>query len=138
MRTPTPKAVLYAWYNERVAAGAAADALAPFVNDPQCGFYKRQLVKGGPFVPARIFMDREVDPGTGELLSDEILCCEVLGEDRDPETEWLWLWENVIAESEFHYMTACAYHDAWHNTEAPGANPKKPIDWLKVKSAFNK
>lgn len=133
MRRPTPISALYAWHTERLAAGALADELAPFPNDPQCGWYKRRLIKGGPFVPARIFVKRFIDPETGDLLSDEVLCCEVNGTARDPEEEWQWLWECPISKAEFDYLTALAYHASYYEPDAPEANPRKPIDWATIK-----
>lgn len=129
MRKPTPDSDLFRWYAARLRAGALADEFAPFENDPQCGWYKRRLVKGGPFVPARIFMEREVS-AEGELLSDEALCCEVNGVRCDPEREWQWLWDSPITRAEFDYMTALAYHNAFH---APDETPLKPIDWATIK-----
>ena len=80
MRRPTPVAVLHAWHS------AALRGLSP-ANDgtPRCGWYKRRLVRGGVFVPARIWMVQDICPETGELLSDEVLRCEVNGIAADPE-----------------------------------------------------
>lgn len=37
------------------------------------------MVRGGPWVPVRIYVEREIDPATGELLNPEILCKEIAG-----------------------------------------------------------
>lgn len=109
-----------------------AEISAPFVNDPQCGWYKVMLVKGGPYVPAAIYIEREIDPDTGELLTDEIMRCEISGRFHDPEDAWLWCWETPISKAEFDYLKAVAYHAAFHAPDQPEANPRKKIDWLSV------
>jgi hypothetical protein len=139
VRKPTPIDVLYDWHSKRISARSLADEAAPFVDDPQCGWYKRRLVKGGPFVPARIWIERFIDPETGELLSDEEMCCEVNGIAASAEEQWQWLWENPISEAEFRYMTALAYHVSFYEPDAAEANPKAPIDWAKIKPpSFNR
>ncbi len=123
MRTPTPREVLYEWH------ARALRGLAP-VNDgtPRCGFYKRRLVKGGVFVPARIWMFQDVDPDTGELLSDEILQCEVNGAFADPEEAWSWICSEPITEQEYRYLEARIRHAIVHEPGDAFADPRKPID----------
>lgn len=116
-------ASLYEWHRRAMAG------LEP-VNDgtPQCGWYKRKLVKGGVFVPARIWMFQDVDPVTGELLSDEVLQCEVNGAFADPEDTWSWICANPITESEFRYLNARIDYALRHEPQDPFANAKAPID----------
>ena len=102
------------------------------VDRPRVGWYRRKLVKGGPYVPARIWLDAEIDDVTGELLSDEKLQCEVNGQWADPEDAWQWLCSNPITEAEYHYMMAVRAHSAWHAPSEPQANPRAPIDWLRA------
>ncbi|HEV8036164.1 hypothetical protein [Yoonia sp.] len=87
IRQPTSKAAQYAWYRAAIAGRE------PPRHDgmPEAGFYKTRLVKGGPFVPIRIWLDQEICPVTGELMADESLRCEALGQSRNPETIWTYL-----------------------------------------------
>ncbi|MFE3839199.1 hypothetical protein [Pseudogemmobacter sonorensis] len=55
---------------------------------PQCGYYKRRLVRGGPWVAARIWCEREVCPETGELAAPERMRCEVDGQISDAVDNW--------------------------------------------------
>lgn len=123
MRRPTPIAQLYDWH------ARALRGLEP-VNDgtPHCGWWKRRLVKGGVFVPARIWMYQDLDPETGELLSDELMQCEVNGRWADPEEAWTWVCSNPITEQEFNYLTARIDHAIRHEPDDPFAAPTKPID----------
>lgn len=87
MRHPTAAATLLAYWK------AALAGEAPPVHDgcPECGWYKTKLVKGGPWVAVRIFIDRYVDDETGELVSPEIYRAVVGGESRDPAPIWTFL-----------------------------------------------
>ena len=78
MRDPTAPSVLFAWWRD-----ALAGRKPPIHDsDPQCGFYQRKLIKGGPFVASsgevnlteaeprakdESWADREVQPGQTEL-----------------------------------------------------------------------
>jgi hypothetical protein len=88
MRKPSRIADLYAWH--RAALGGPTP---PTWHDgePQCGWYRTRIVKGGPWVAARIWCEREICHETGELLSDERLLCEVDGQRRNPDAAWLFL-----------------------------------------------
>lgn len=123
MRRPTPTEILYEWH-----ARALAGLNPVITDDPQCGWYKRKLVKDGVFVPARIWMVQPIDLETGELVSDEFLQAEVNGAYADPMDCWSWICANPIREQEFHYLTARIEHALRHEPEDPFADPRKPID----------
>ena len=131
MRVPTPHAVAFAWHSDALA-GVYGDEAAMHPDDPQCGFFKRRLVRGGVYVPARIWLVSETDIGTGELLSDEILQCEVDGQRADPLDQWSYLASNPITEAEFNYMTALREHAVRHEPDHPMSNPRKAVDWLRA------
>lgn len=123
MRVPTPHAQLYAWHT------AALRSPQPVISSiPECGWFKRKLVKGGVFVPARIWMFQDIDPETGELLSDELLQCELNGAYADPEDAWSWICANPITEQEFRYLTARINFAACNEPHDPFATPTRPID----------
>jgi DNA polymerase-1 len=62
---------------------------------PQCGCYKRRLVRGGPEVPAVIWAEPCAKPG------HVILKCEVGGKARDPFEEWPRLSMTPITKAEY-------------------------------------
>ncbi|MEN6302221.1 MAG: hypothetical protein ABFD96_05810 [Armatimonadia bacterium] len=131
MRIPTPRDEAYRWHTEALK-GVYGDADAPHPDEPQCGWFKRTLARGGVFVPARIWLFQDVDPKTGQLLDDELLQCEVDGMRRDAYDEWSWLCRNPITEAEFDYLTALRRHAVQHEPDLPIANPRKPVDWLRA------
>lgn len=100
MRTPTPTARLYAWH--RAALGPHPMPMHEGL--PECGWYKTRLVKGGPWVPVEICIEREIDPETGELTGPEEYRCDVDGMRRDPARLWTFL--TPISRAEFNTLAA--------------------------------
>ena len=97
MRTPTPISQLMAWH------GAAMRGDKPAIHDcdPNMGWFKVRLVRGGPFVPAKIWIDRDLCPSTGELTAPEEFTCDVNGQCRDPYDQWVWLAKNPISKAAY-------------------------------------
>ena len=87
IRRPTPPSVALAWWKAAVAGGNPPQ----HEGLPQCGWFKTRLTKGGPWVAARIWIDREIDPLTGELAAPEEYRCEIDGDRRDPAKVWTYL-----------------------------------------------
>lgn len=100
IRQPSTMSQLYEWHRAAMAGNA------PALHDgvPHCGWFKRKLVKGGPWVLVRIFIEREIDLVTGELTCDEVLRIEVEGLDGgDPAEHWTYL--TPITRGEFNHLT---------------------------------
>jgi hypothetical protein len=88
MRMPSSYRDLFGWWEDAVA-GKNPER---HEGEPQCGFYRMRMVRGGPWVPVRIYVDRTIDPETGELTSREIMRMEVAGEPGgDPARRWSYL-----------------------------------------------
>lgn len=87
MRMPTPPSKAFAWWK----AAIAGENPPQHEGLPECGWYKTKLTKGGPWVAARIFIEREIDFETGELAEPERLVCEVDGQRRSPYRMWTYL-----------------------------------------------
>lgn len=132
MRQPTPLADQLAWW--RHALHGSGKIVARSL-EPQVGFYKRKLVSGGIHVPARIWLEQDVDE-TGELVADEVLRCEVNGEPRNPFHTWPWLFANPISEAEFRYMTAQAEWASQYSIFDPAANPYERLNPLTTPIRF--
>ncbi|RMA42161.1 hypothetical protein D9R08_12000 [Rhodophyticola porphyridii] len=79
--------------------------------DAYAGWFKRRLVEGGPWVPVRIFVEREIDADTGELAGPERLVMEVEGirSDRDPADTFSWL--TPISRAEHDRLTDMRLRD---------------------------
>lgn len=96
---PTPAKVAYAWHR----AYMAGEKPMRSKTDPQCGWYQTKRVPGGPWVPARIWIEREIDFATGLLVAPEILICEVDAERVDPVEAW----PNLLPISNDDYDRLC-------------------------------
>ena len=124
---PTSYNDLYAWHVNALK-GVDGDEVKIHDGEPQCGWFKCRLVKKGPFVPARIWVVAETDDN-GDLIDEELYQCEVDGEYRDPEQQWLHLSKYPIPKAEFDYLTSLA---AWARACEPShplANPRKAVDY---------
>ena len=109
----------------------------PVITDePQVGFYKRVLVKGGVMVPAKIWMYQAVDHETGELIEDEQLQCEVNGQYADAQDQWSWLCSNPISRAEFNYLMARIEHAVRHEPDDAFADPRAPINLNRLPLPF--
>lgn len=99
MRRPTPFTQLYAWHR----AYMAGENPERHETEAHAGWYKTRLIKQGPWVPVRIFVDRDIDPITGELMDDERLLIEVEGIVKgDPLDRWTWL--TPISRKEYMHL----------------------------------
>jgi|TARA_R110000744_G_scaffold281540_1_gene393412 hypothetical protein len=56
-----------------------------------CGWFKLKEIKGGPWVPAKIYIYRETCRETGELLCDELFRLDINGIEFDPYDKWTFL-----------------------------------------------
>lgn len=130
MRRPTPNDVAWAWYRATMAGRAP-----PIHHEAQCGYFKRRLVRGGPWVPARIWLEATVDDD-GELTAPERLRCQVDGREQDPEEAWLWLADHPIEESEYRFMVAQTIWVKNHAPTEPEAAPQRPMDINKLTLPF--
>ena len=94
-------------------------------DDPQPGFYKRRLVRGGPWVPAAIWVVEPERDEAGDLMSDEIWCCQVNGISVDVYDQWTWLAGHPITREEYDRLTD--NDDAPPPFQALDLNATKPV-----------
>jgi hypothetical protein len=107
VRQPTTPEARWTWWE----AAVAGEAPPTHEDEPQAGFYAvRRFRYGewakGPLVPARVWWEAEIDPETGELLSDERPRAEIDGKPVNPWSTWTWLARRPIPESEWRWLKA--------------------------------
>lgn len=124
MRKPTPHETLYAWHR-----AAMAGRKPQITTEPHCGWYRRRFVRGGPWVPARIWMHQEIDADSGELTAPERLRCDVGGKERDPIEQWTYLADRPIGESEYRYMISLGAWASAYADEHPAAKTDERVDF---------
>lgn len=119
IRRPTPISRLYAWHAE-----ALRNADLPRHPDlAECGWFKRRMIKGGPWVPVQIVVEREIDPATGDLTGPETLVALIEGRREDPLRHWTHL--TPISKAEFQSLQ-------YRQSLIPEmSEPTKPIDLTK-------
>lgn len=110
-------------------ARAGLDDWPVITDGPQIGWYTTRLVKGGPIVPVRMWIDQHIDMDTGELTEDERIRCTVNGREADPERIWLWCCQHPISGQ--HYDNLASRIES-AGPYSPDARPHEPVDWLTV------
>lgn len=131
IRRPTSLAQQLAWHSEALNGCGKIVAVGL---EPQVGWFKRKLVHGGPFVPAKIWMESPVEDG--ELVDDEYLRCEVNGVECDVLDAWPRLWNSAITEAEFRYLEATRKWAEQHAPFDPAARPRERLDPLETPVRF--
>ena len=122
---------MMAWH-QNALKGILGDDVALHDDEIQCGWFRCRLVKGGPFVPARIWLQQDIDPETGELIDDERLCCDVNGRMVDAQEYWSRLCKNPIPQHEWQYLSAKGAWTTDFSPDEPAANPAQAVDWTKI------
>ena len=118
MRRPTPEADAYRWHRQAILGAR----LPRCEDEPQCGWFRLRAVRGGPWLPARIWLDQPMDEA-GMLVADEELRAEILRDPADP----LVVWARGAAIPRSSYEAILALHDtspamaATHIPLAPAA-----------------
>lgn len=103
------------------------------VDEPEPGFYRSKLVRGGPWVGVSVERD---DVGDWHVTVDGI----ERERSRDPWTiPWLrdrYHYADRIKEAEHAYLVATSAWAREHNPDHPAANPRQPIRPTTLKSLF--
>ena len=85
---------------------------------PECGWYKHQFKRGGPWLPVAVKMIRQTDPITGELLADEHIVGVWLDRTQPrAAVDRIWLWLKPITVTAYRAMVAVQFEP-----------PSRPLD----------
>lgn len=107
IRQPSSFTRLYAWHK----AAICGEHAPRHEGWPECGWFKMRYVKNGPWVPVRIFVDRDMDPDTGELTRDENLRIEIEGIDNGDDPARWWTYLTTITQAEFNRLMDAPLRD---------------------------
>jgi hypothetical protein len=132
MRKPSTSFGVLTWHRQALIDKDLHLEIEGEFETPQCGFFQTRLCRGGPYVPARIYIVQDYDHETEELISDEIYICEIGGRQCDAAETWHWLFRQPITEERYEFMIASRDWSLDHAPHEPIANPRKPINWLDV------
>ena len=100
----------------------------PLTLEPQAGYYKCRLVRGGPWLPAVIWWHTAERGAAGELLGDEGWRCEIDGDARDPYKAWMSVAGRNIAKVEFLRLTKLRAWADKHARNDPYGKPGQAVD----------
>lgn len=98
------------------------------IEEPQPGWYRTRLVRGGVYVGARIWLDAERCPESGDLLSDEVLRAEVDGKPADPHDVWMRCADEPVSAEEYAFLIADRRHARDWRPNDPEATPRAPVN----------
>lgn len=107
------------------------------------GWFRMRMVRGGPFVAARIFLpcpivpcDPDIDPFEWCRHYDRSrqYLAEIDGEAADVMR--VWTGAETIRQAEWQYLTDAANWDRVFSPASPAANPRKPVNLRQVAPVF--
>ena len=115
------------WWRSALKGEAVA-----VMDDPQPGFFRRRLVRGGPFVPVKVWLEQSIDVESGEIDGDSVLKCIVDGFEANPEDHWTYICDQPISEEDYEYLWRLSDYARLHDRREPLANPRKKINLMTV------
>lgn len=103
------------------------------ITAPVAGYYRRKLVKGGPWMPVRLWFGAPLDPETGEELDrsprwQAMQGNDLIAGDAEIQSVWTSCCREPIDATEYHYLVADRQWCAENAPASPEANPTRPID----------
>lgn len=119
---------LLAWHRNAMLGVLGDDV--PQVDEPQVGWFKRKMVRHGPWVPVRIWLYQPIEDGC--LVGDAKLQAEVNGKMASAEQEWTHVMSHPISEAIYNYMTKDIDWAVTYSPDEPKANPYEAVDWQRV------
>lgn len=111
------------------------------ITEPVAGYYRRRLVKGGVWMPVKLWFGPPLDPETGEELDRSWRWQAMDGDklvagDAEIQDVWTRCCREPINATEYFYLVA---DRAWCRENAPHlpeASPHKPIDLNQIQPLF--
>lgn len=98
------------------------------VGKPIPGWYRRRLVKGGPWLPVLICWRCPMDEDCQPLDRSPVLLAFVGGAEAEPYDTWTHCAGQPILELDYETMLAQHAWDRTYAPASPGANPRTPVD----------
>lgn len=112
------------------------------ISKPEPGTYKIRLVKGGPWVPVKVWRPCQCtisgpDEHAWQETCDRFAPLQALQDGhRKADLEKIWPYLREITESEYEFLAADGQWCRDHAPQEPAANPTKAIDLNKMDPLF--
>lgn len=105
---------------------------APRIDQPEAGFFWTRLVKGGPKVGVRIWLEKSSAP---DRVAD--WRAEIDGKPADANEAWNHNAHRRITEAEYRFLVADSAHAKAHRPDDPRATPDLPVAWDNQRDPLN-
>ncbi len=102
MRQPTPLNIQLDWWRRSLEG----EQMPIHEGQPQVGYYKARAWSRGPYIPARIWLEQEIDFDTGQLADDEIYRAEIGEKPWDAMEAWIWVAQKPVTIKEYQWLKA--------------------------------
>lgn len=104
------------------------------INDPLPGYYVTRLIKNGPLLPVRVWLeDGPRNPYTGELIGDQTMRMTIGVKGYDPYERWTWMGPTI---TQAEYRSMMAVYDWAAGTTAPEGQPERAVDLVAAEPIF--
>lgn len=103
---------------------------SPRIDRPQPGYYRLKLIRNGPWVGARIWIDDSIPERPAVMLAT------MGGKDADPMALWPRVCGEPISEQDYRYLMGVKDWAEKYDRTAPEASPHKPIDFNQLHIKF--
>ena len=111
---------------------------------PRPGFFTTRLIRGGPRVPARMYLgcpmvpSDDTDAGPIDWCHATDRCRHLQAEvDGKPASIYrVWPGAGPITAADFAFLSADAAWERENQPSGPKANPHDPVDWLTMPPIF--
>jgi len=127
MREPTSVAQALRWHRKAMEQINMRLQHEVINDDPQPGWFEVRMVKGGPMLPARIWLEADVDDA-GDLMDSETLRCQVVYVEHDPMKMWSRLSHRPISRERYDFLIAVGDWTAEWQPNSPLNDPFKRIE----------
>ena len=92
------------------------------LSNPQPGYYKRKLVRSGPWVPVQIV----------DMLGHLVAVVGLHPPSDDAQEQWLYCFGSPITQAEYDYLIARMQHARDHEPNSPLNVPSAPVDFARM------
>ncbi len=114
------------------------------IDTPRSGFYATRLIRGGPRVPARIYLPCPMELGGADSDAGPVDWCHATdrcgplhGEINGRSASVFRVWTgDPITAAEFAFLSADAEWERINQPSGPKANPGDPVDWNRTPPPF--
>tara|TARA_R100001086_G_scaffold110471_1_gene56231 strand:- start:1212 stop:1574 length:363 start_codon:yes stop_codon:yes gene_type:complete len=115
MRQPTPLKIQLEWWQRSLKG----EQMPIHEGEPHVGYYKARAWSRGPYIPARIWLEQEIDFETGLLADDETYRAEIGEKPWNAMEAWIWIAQKPVSLREYQTLKKALPLIKMDGTRAP-------------------